>query len=145
MVRSVNVDELPKDVRDALSTLFTSDEKAKFIHPLAQGMELNTRFARSLEPSYLVPGDLVLEKEGLGSAITTQTIVYVVWSFFNKDDPSHQMIVDAWNSRELTLPPGYDVLLAYIAPSGNLYYRPHILSHLRKVTEDELKDMAPNI
>jgi hypothetical protein len=137
------IDGLPEEMREALEGLFQTKQDLKFMHPLAQGMELTSRFARARERATVGVGDLCIEKTGLSSTVVDrQIIVYVLWAKFDHTNPSHTAIADCWAQQDLILPPDYDCIVAYIAPSGNLYYRPHVASHLRSIGESELKEIS---
>lgn len=120
-------------------------QKVTASDPLAQCMELQSRWKASMEISDLEAGSLCAEKDGFctaSSELLTGTVIYLLWGPIDAENPMHVLAVTDWAARDYGIDPAWDVFVGFMTPNSNKFYlRPHCSSWLRPLTTDETRGL----
>lgn len=105
---------------------------------LAQRMELRSRWEAFNRRDDLKPGDLVMEKPGMGflKPEHTSTHVFMLWRLLDMGDPIDRMICRDWVENHVV--DTLDCLVVHISDGGHsLYWQPHSLAQLMRAPDDD--------
>lgn len=136
---SGDLNDLPESIKQHLrERLGESSASPKQADPLAQMVELQSRWTAANAQSGLKVGDLCMEKEGfLSHADNIGPLVYLIWSAYEHGNEQHRLQARDF-IREFGSLPFIDVWVAYL-PAGGKHplFRPHSLQFLRPLTAEE--------
>jgi len=114
----------------------SESESASFPLPAAQAMELCARYQSAQELHALRPGDLCVEKDGLGSMRQENRgrCILIVWRLLDLSNWMDQKLVERFLSYNLAGTDRLDCVVASV-DGGVLTVYPHQLALLRKWEE----------
>ena len=108
-------------------------EKPHSIVPEAQAMELLDRWRRGTEVSTLVPGDLAVEKAGIG--YLPKDSLVIIWRLLDMNHAQDKAIIQDWHRTRVS--ERVDCMIGAITtdpPGRTIVFQPHTLAHLEKWT-----------
>ncbi len=106
----------------------------------AQRMELETRFKRYHEAHEFKPGDLVAEKEGLGTVRDGERTALIYWRALDPSAVLDAVIIKDFAEHQHVS--AVDCLVAKLADdAGSVVTIPHDSSRLRPLTADERAEL----
>lgn len=113
----------------------SSDDDETPSRPLmeAQRMELLSRWQSYNEPQNLKPGDLVVEKDGLGRKKPSSrgTILMMVWRMLDPHSPYDAALIEQWLAEYPSN--RLDCLVAWLTDDAvAVIFEPHELAQLRR-------------
>lgn len=137
-MRELDVNNLPAELREALG--IGEKHEIKVADPLAQMMELQTRYKAIQDVADIQPGDLCLEKDAFASEMNRKvggTIVYLYVGPIDWSNQMHQAYMAKWSEHDFE--PTDDSWLGFMIPGKNVMcIRPYTKARLRKLTAAEM-------
>lgn len=106
--------------------------------PEAQAMELRLRWESWCQPSDLVPGDLVVEKRGLGSTKPQhrRERIMIVWRVLDAENWQDQAMIERHFEHNLAGSDRFDCIVGELQENGAVVsLRPHELRQLERWVE----------
>jgi hypothetical protein len=150
-MRPLNLDKLPPEVKEALG-LEEDRRSIKTADPLAQMMELRTRWRALHDVADLQPGDFCREKECFAAAMEHKVngpLIYVYVGPIDWENHMHQAYMAKWAEHDFM--PTDDCWVMMMLPGKPLMcYRPMTKASLRRLTPseqaglDDTETPAPN-